>query len=141
MIYNSCYIYPSIKLKLMSVFIVIIFLVVGFISMIINDMIRGTKDFSEFIKAELRKNGMTFMSSTYPGLFKVGPFKKIVVTFGKPQINNGAIQYEKTYYRIVELKTKDNRIEKTWVKIETNWFKDTQIEFKPSLSELKNSQD
>ncbi|WP_425235405.1 hypothetical protein [Ulvibacterium sp.] len=72
------------------------------------------------------------------GLFKVGRFKKFEVTIGKPMITNGAVQYEHTYYRIVELETKKKRREMIWVKIETNWFKDTQLEFKPSLSEIKN---
>lgn len=93
-----------------------------------------SKDFSKEIEAELKKHGFKFVSSQYPGLFKVGPFKKVEITIGKPQINNGTVQYENRYYRIVEFRTKDNRTERTWAKIDTSWFKETQIEFKPRLS-------
>ncbi|MET7030857.1 hypothetical protein [Sediminicola luteus] len=96
-----------------------------------------SKDFESEIEMDCNKHGLNYISSKYPGLFKVGPFKKFEITIGKPTINNGAIQYENTYYRIVELKTKNNRKERVWAKIETSWFKDTQIEYKPRLSELK----
>ena len=112
-----------------------------------------SKNFADIIETDLKKYGLKYLSSTYPGLFKVGPFKKFEITIGKPMINSGTVQYEHTYYRIVELRTnlgevknegweielrtKNNREERIWAKIETNWFKDTKIEYKPSLSELK----
>ena len=96
-----------------------------------------SKNFADIIETDLKKYGLKYLSSTYPGLFKVGPFKKFEITIGKPMINSGTVQYEHTYYRIVELRTKNNRTERIWAKIETNWFKDTKIEYKPSLSELK----
>ena len=96
-----------------------------------------SKNFAKIIEVDLKKHGLKYVSSKYPGLFKVGPFKKFEITIGKPMINNGTIQYDHTYYRIVELRTKNNRTERIWAKIETNWFKDTKIEFKPRLSELK----
>ena len=95
------------------------------------------KVFKDIIEIELKKNGLEYVDSTYPGLFKVGPFKKIEIKFGKPLINAGAVQYENTYYRIVDLETKRKRKERIWAKIETSWFKDTRIEFKPKLSEIK----
>ena len=96
-----------------------------------------SKDFGDIIQTELEKHGLKYVKSRYPGLFKVGPFKKFEITVGKPLINNGAIQYDHTYYRIVELKTKTNRTELIWAKIDTNWFKETNIDFRPRLSELK----
>lgn len=107
------------------------------ISLFIKWLSDSSKDFTDLIKAELETKGMKLISLTYPGLFKVGPFKKFEISFGKPQINDGAVQYEKTYYRVVELETKRNRTKKVWVKIETSWFKETQIEFNPKLSEIK----
>ncbi len=96
-----------------------------------------SKNFESIIQTELKKYGLKYVKSTYPGLFKVGPFKKIEITIGKPMINDGAVQYEHTYYRIVELETKKKRKERIWAKIETSWLKDTRIEFKPKLSEIK----
>ncbi len=97
-----------------------------------------SKNFADIIEADLKKYGLKYLSSTYPGLFKVGPFKKFEITLGKPMINNGSVQYERTYYRIVRLKTKNNKTTQVWAKIETNWFKETQIEYKPPLSKLKS---
>ena len=111
-----------------------IVIIIGLFIQWISD---SAKDFSDIIELELKTKGIKFISSKYPGLFKVGPFKKFEVSIGKPQINDGAIQYENTYYRIVEVKTKNNTTIKIWAKIDTNWFKDTKIEFKPSLSEIK----
>lgn len=79
---------------------------------------------------------MSLVSLKYPGLFKVGPFKKFEISFGKPQINGGAIQYERTYYRIVELKTEKDKTHKIWARIDTNWFKETKVEFIPKLDKL-----
>ncbi|GAB5473778.1 MAG: hypothetical protein Mars2KO_18770 [Maribacter sp.] len=97
----------------------------------------SSKDFSDIIALELKKHGLKYVGSSYPGLFKVGPFKKFEITIGKPTINEGAIRYDNTYYRIVEFKTKTNRTKQVWAKIDTNWFKDTTIEFKPRLSKFK----
>ncbi len=96
-----------------------------------------TKKFSDIIEVEVKKQGLNFVNSKYPGLFKVGPFKKFEIKIGRPTINNGAIRYDNTYYRIVHIKTKSNETKFVWAKIETNLFKDTEIEFKPKLSELK----
>ncbi len=118
--------------------ILIVFIIVAIpLGLYINQESNKSKDFSDLIEIALKKHGLHFVSSTYPGLFKVGPFKKFEITIGKPVINDGAIQYDHTYYRIVELKTKHQQTKKVWAKIETNWFKDTHIEFKPSLSEIK----
>ena len=97
----------------------------------------SSKDFSDLIEIELNKNNRRFLKSTYPGLFKVGPFKKFEISIGKPQINSGTVHYENTYYRIVDFKTKNNKTQCIWAKIETGWFKDTKIEFNPSLSETR----
>ena len=116
----------------------ILFISVGIpIALYVHWMRQKSKDFTGIIEAELKKNELRFVSSTYPGLFKVGPFSRFEISIGKPQINNGAIQYEKSYYRIVEVKTKGNQNETVWAKIETSWFKDTQIEFIPSLSSIQ----
>ena len=100
------------------------------ISLYIAWITDSSKDFKDIVEVELKKKGFKLISLTYPGLFKVGPFKKIEVSFGKPKINDGAIQYEKTYYRIAEVKTLKNKTNKIWVKIETSWFKESKVEFK-----------
>lgn len=111
--------------------------IVIIIGLFVKWMSDSAKDFSDIIELELKTKGIKFISSKYPGLFKVGPFKKFEVSIGKPQINDGAIQYENTYYRIVKIKTKNNKTKEIWAKIDTSWFKDTKIEFNPNLSEIK----
>ena len=115
------------------IFIVIFFLLIG---ILINWLIDSSKDFTELIDAELKQKGMRLLHLKYPGIFNVGPFKKIEISIGKPQINDGTIQYERTYFRIVALKTKKGISYKIWAKIHTNWFKETKIEFIPKLDTL-----
>lgn len=94
----------------------------------------GTKrDFNPFFKQQLAKFGLTLMTSEYPGLFKVGPFKKFEIEFGKPQINGGVIRYERTYYRKIKAKMKNGNEIEIWAKIETGWFKETTVEYIPKL--------
>jgi len=116
------------------ILIISIVIALSFLMIWISD---SSKDFFELIELELRSKGMKLSSCSYPGLFKVGPFEKISISIGKPQINKGAIQYEKTYFRIIELKTKNNKTKKIWVKITKNWFNETKIEFKPKLSQIE----
>lgn len=113
--------------------IIIFFLLIG---LAINWLIDSSKDFTELIDAELKQKGMRLLHLKYPGIFNVGPFKKIEISIGKPQINDGTIQYERTYFRIVALKTKKGIYYKIWAKIHTNWFKETKIEFIPKLDTL-----
>jgi hypothetical protein len=78
--------------------ILIVFIIVAIpLGLYINQESNKSKDFSDLIEIALKKHGLHFVSSTYPGLFKVGPFKKFEITIGKPVINDGAIQYDHTY--------------------------------------------
>ncbi|MDY0781320.1 hypothetical protein [Tenacibaculum sp. IB213877] len=106
------------------------------VNLLLQSFFNSSKDFSELIRSELTKHKLEFISSNYPGIFKVGPFKKFEIDI-KPQINHGAIQYEKTYYRIVKLKDRKGKIKEVWTKIDTTWFAKTKIEFKPSLDKIK----
>lgn len=96
------------------------------------------KDFRNLIEPQLEKFGMKYIKSEYPGIFKVGPFKKFEIEIGKPQINNGTVQYEKTYYRKVTTLVNNKSEVEIWAKIETGWFKEDSIEFIPKLKNLNN---
>ena len=124
----------NIKMSNYWIWTILFLIPIGIVFQWITDK---SKSFSDIIEIELKKHGLEYVNSSYPGLFKVGPFKKFVIKIGSPTINDGAIRYDNTYYRIVELKTKTNQTKQVWAKIETNWFKDTRIEFNPSLSKLK----
>ena len=82
---------------------------------------------------------MKYIKSEYPGLFKVGPFKKFEIEIGKPQINNGTVRYERTYYRkVTALKNSKTEVE-IWAKIETGWFKENSVEFNPRLKNVEKA--
>lgn len=65
-----------------------------------------SKDFSEIINSKLKKHELKFISSTYSGFMKAGPFNRFEISFGKPQINSGSIQYENRIIVLLRLKLK-----------------------------------
>lgn len=115
----------------------ILFFLLAVLILFINWKFDSSKDFSQLIRVELGKSNMKLLSLKYPGIFKVGPFEKIKISVGKPLINDGAIQYEKSYIRKVKLETSTKKVHEVWVRIETHWFKETKCEFRPKLSDLK----
>jgi len=115
---------------------ILIFCFVAFFGWL-NWQLNKRKSFKELIEPQLKRFGMQYIKSEYPGIFKVGPFKKIEIEIGKLQINNGTTQYEKTYYRKVTVLTKNKSKVEIWAKIETGWFKDDSVEFSPKLNNIK----
>ena len=113
-------------------FILFLSIIIGLLRWSLNKR----KDFKDIIEPKLKLHRLKFVSSVYPGLFNVGPFKKIEFEFGKPQLNNGTIQYEHTYYRKITIMTTENVHKEIWAKIETSWFKDTTVEYNPELNEI-----
>jgi len=98
-----------------------------------------SKNFRNLIEPQLEKAGMKYIKSEYPGLFKVGPFKKFEIEIGKPQINNGTVRYERTYFRkVTALKNNKTEVE-IWAKIETGWFKENSVEFNPRLKNVEKA--
>ena len=119
---------------------IIFFLVLLIPATIIRHQIIKRKSFDELIKNKLVKHNLKLIKNEFPGYFKIGPYKadRIKIEFGRPQINDGAIQYKKTYYRKLEIKnSKEIKVE-SWAKINTHWLKETVIEFRPNLKEIKN---
>ena len=123
----------------MQYFLILLFIGLSIILGWLNWQLNKKKDFKSLIEPELEKFGLKYIKSEYPGIFKVGPFKKFEIEIGKPQINNGAIQYEKTYYRKITALTKTKREVEVWSKIETSWFKESVVEFNPKLKNINNA--
>ncbi|WP_432670639.1 hypothetical protein [Flavobacterium sp. SM2513] len=103
----------------------------------INWQHEKSKDFRKLLEPQLERYGMEYVKAEYPGIFKVGPFKKFEIEIGTPQINNGTIQYEKRYYRKITAITKKKKVVQVWAKIDTSWFKDDSVEFNPRLNSIK----
>lgn len=97
------------------------------------------KDFRKLIEPNLEQYGMKYIKAEYPGLFKVGPFKKLEIEIGKPQINDGTIRYEKRYYRKITAIANNQKVIEVWAKINTSWFKEDSVEFNPKLENINNT--
>ena len=119
---------------------IILFLVLLIPVTIIRHLIVKRRSFDELIKTKLKRHNLKLVKNEFPGYFKIGPYKKDPIEFeiGRPQINNGTTQYKKTYYRKLEIKNSKEINAECWTKINTHWFKDSKIEFRPTLNEIKN---
>lgn len=122
----------------MEYILILLFFSIIVFSGFINWKNSNKKDFRYLIEPELEKYGLKYIKADYPGLFKVGPFKKFEIEIGKLQINDGGIQYEQRYYRKVTALTNDNKEVVIWAKIDTGWFKEDAVEFSPKLKDLKS---
>ncbi len=120
----------------MEYFLILFFICISAVLGWLNWLNNKEKDFRNLIEPEIEKFGLKYINSEYPGLFKVGPFKKFEVQFGKPQINGGTIRYEKTYYRKITASNKNNKAIEIWAKIETSWFKEVSVEYNPKLKSI-----
>ena len=123
----------------MQYFLILLFVCLVIIIGWLNWQLDKKKDFRSLIEPKLERFGMKYIKSEYPGIFKVGPFKKFEIEIGKPQINNGTIRYEKTYYRKITVLTKTKKQVEVWGKIETSWFKESAIKFNPKLKNINNA--
>ena len=121
----------------MEILIIIAFLIIIPILVYTRWKIGTLRNFDHLFGKKLTRYGLKLMKSEYPGIFKVGPFPKFEVEIGKPQINGGAIQYERTFIRKLQVLTKNNEQREIWARIETGWFKETTVQFKPNLKEIK----
>ena len=55
----------------------IFIILIGILLSLINKWVKdSSKDLSGYIEPKLKSRGFKMISCTYPGLFKVGPFKK-----------------------------------------------------------------
>jgi hypothetical protein len=123
----------------MGYFLMLLFVCIGVTLGWLNWQIEKRKDFRKLIEPELEKYGMKYIKEEYPGIFKVGPFKKFEIEIGKPQINDGAIRYEKRYYRKITAIANNKKVVEVWAKIDTSWFKEDSVEFNPKLKNINNA--
>lgn len=103
----------------MEYFFIILIVSLGSFAGWLNWQYNKKKDFRSIIEPELEKFALKYVKSEYPGVFKVGPFKKFEIEIGKPQINDGTVRYEKRFYRKVTALTNNNSEVEIWAKIDT----------------------
>ncbi len=97
---------------------------------------RHKKNYREHIEPILKKQGLQFISSEYPGIFKTGPFDKIEVSFGTPQTRAGGIRGEYSEYRIVTFQDKTGKEYKIWAKLEFEAFQLKQLRWRIETSTI-----
>lgn len=115
--------------------LILFFVSLGFLYIFISLYVRRRKTFSDEINNELQKINFQFKQSLTPKLLEKTPFKSKLI-IGKVQINDGAVRYDRTYFRKVFFKNEIGNEFMTWAKICTHWFKETQVSFDPELSEF-----
>jgi len=84
---------------------------------------RHHRDFTKELEPVLRSVGLRFVSATWPGWFKVGPFPKLEVELGRPQSRVGGIHGEYAEYRIVTFRDSEGQTHEIWAKIEFEMFR------------------
>jgi hypothetical protein len=83
---------------------------------------RHRRDLSEFLVPDLQKCGVEFVSAVYPGRFKVGPFPKFEMEYGRLQTSVGGIPGQYIEYRIVSFRDIDGRVYHLWALVEFECF-------------------
>ena len=105
----------------MEILIAAIF-ILGISTSVIIHKRRTSKDYREHIEPVLHSHGLNFISSEYPGMFKVGPFPKFEVTMGRPQSRAGGISGEYSQYRVIRCSDSDGHTYELWAMINFEVF-------------------
>ena len=112
-----------VKLDKLLIYIVIGTLVFGALSVqLIITRRRHGKDHREDLQPILAEEGLIYVTSRWPGMFKVGPFPKFEVEVGRPQSRIGGIRGEYDEYRIVTVQDSQGNIFETWARLEFELF-------------------
>jgi hypothetical protein len=91
---------------------------------------RHRRDLREYLLPDLSKCGVELVASVYPGIFKVGPFPKFEVAFGRPQSRVGGIRGEYTEYRIVTVSDSQGRVHRLWAAVEFELFEFRRVRWR-----------
>jgi hypothetical protein len=106
------------------------FLLVGIASAFVIVSRRHRRDLSEYLEPVLRRCDVKFISATYPGLFKVGPFPKFEVERGRPQTTIGGIRGEYNAYRIVSFSDSKGHVYQLWALVEFEMFQFRRVRWR-----------
>ena len=75
---------------------------------------RHMRDHRKDLEPILKTHGLTFVSASWPGRFKVGPFPKFEIEVGRPQSRVGGIRGEFDEYRIVTVQDSRGNLHELW---------------------------
>ena len=91
---------------------------------------RHKRDHRMDLEPILAAHGLTFLSSKWPGLFKVGLFPKFEIEVGRPQSRVGGIRGEYDTYRIVSARDAHGNLYEFWARIEFEGFRLRRISWR-----------
>ena len=91
---------------------------------------RHMRDHRKDLEPILKTHGLTFVSASWPGRFKVGPFPKFDIEVGRPQSRVGGIRSEFDEYRIVTVQDSRGNLHELWANLEFELFRLRRIRWR-----------
>lgn len=91
---------------------------------------RHGRDHRKDLEPILIAHGLTFVSASWPGRFKVGPFPKFEIEVGRPQSRVGGIRGEYDEYRIVTVQDSRGNLHELWANLEFELFRLRRIRWR-----------
>ena len=101
---------------------------------------RHMRDHRKDLEPILKTHGLTFVSASWPGMFKVGPFRKFEIEVGRPQSRVGGIRGEFDEYRIVTVQDSRGNLHELWANLEFELFRLRRIRWRAENAKSLPSQ-
>jgi len=101
---------------------------------------RHMRDHRKDLEPILKTHGLTFVSASWPGRFKVGPFPKFEIEVGRPQSRVGGIRGEFDEYRIVTVQDSRGNLHELWANLEFELFRLRRIRWRAENAKSLPSQ-
>ena len=101
---------------------------------------RHMRDHRKDLEPILKTHGLTFVSASWPGRFKVGPFPKFEIEVGRPQSRVGGIRGEFDEYRIVTVQDSEGNLHELWANLEFELFRLRRIRWRAENAKSLPSQ-
>ena len=101
---------------------------------------RHMRDHRKDLEPILKTHGLTFVSASWPGRFKVGPFPKFAFEVGRPQSRVGGIRGEFDEYRIVTVQDSRGNLHELWANLEFELFRLRRIRWRAENAKSLPSQ-
>ncbi len=101
---------------------------------------RHMRDHRKDLEPILKTHGLTFVSASWPGRFKVGPFPKFEIEVGRPQSRVGGIRGEFDEYRIVTVQDSRGNLHELWANLEFELFRLRRIRWRAENAKSLHSQ-
>ena len=101
---------------------------------------RHMRDHRKDLEPILKTHGLTFVSASWPGRFKVGPFPKFEIEVGRPQSRVGGIRGEFDEYRIVTVQDSQGNLHELWANLEFELFRLRRIRWRAENAKSLPSQ-